>query len=113
MITPTEFVLFAFAAFGLSYVLGHSTLSYPFRDSVYNFAMRKTTQGLGGVALIRWIALWFIKLIECPACLSFWIGFAFARYDGASWINAFGFGLSLCGTSLTLALTSGLIAREK
>lgn len=56
----------AFAAFGLAYIIGHSKISLPFRMLVDpGNKITKPTE-----------AFWsfFLILIECPACLGFWIG---------------------------------------
>jgi hypothetical protein len=53
-------LVFTVAAFGLAYIVGHSKISLLPRE-----ALAKSTNP---------IAVVFLLLIECPACLGFWIG---------------------------------------
>jgi hypothetical protein len=103
-----DLIFFTMACFGLVYCIGHSVVSLPVR---------------------RWIAgdppkmagprFWLITLIECPACLGFWIGFV------AGWfgyvpilvllsplhhpILAIAWGLYIAGTNYVLAKLTALI----
>jgi hypothetical protein len=92
-------LIYCFAALGLSYVLGFSKLSKPFRE-------------MGAKMPITYV---LVLLVECPACLGFWIGvaavaFRFAPLPIAATIwHAIYFGLFTAGTNLFLALRSGLI----
>lgn len=56
-------VIHTFAAFGLAFVVGFSRISLGFRE---------------------WVAarsVWGIALLECPACLGYWIGLASGLFD--------------------------------
>lgn len=54
------FLYFA-AAFGFAFAVGHSEITYGFRLSLSKFEDHT-------------LAWWFLKLLECPPCLGFWIG---------------------------------------
>lgn len=92
-------LLHFWSAFGFAYVVGHSHISLPFRDL------------LSRVAAARWLLI----LIECPACLGFWLG-AVPAYFGHSLIPGLGaaalvalvVGLATCASNLLLARFAGL-----
>ena len=50
-------VFYTVAAFGLSYIVGHSRISRGFR-----------------VWFANYISEWLVELVECPACFGFWLG---------------------------------------
>lgn len=91
--------VYCFAALGISYVLGFSKLSKPVRE-----ALAKSP-----------VTMILVLLLECPACLGFWIGVAAVAFNldpldlrPTIW-NAIYFGLFTSGINLFLALRSGLI----
>jgi hypothetical protein len=64
--TDTQLVLAAIsyllAAFGFSYIVGHSKISRPVRLALWDVGDHSP--------ILRYVVL----LMECPACLGFWIG---------------------------------------
>jgi hypothetical protein len=54
--------IYTIAAFGCTYVLGHSVASRHVREVLWE----------AGAIAPMW--RWLVMLIECPACLGFWIG---------------------------------------
>lgn len=60
MIYTIYFIAYTVAAFGFAYVVGHSRISRPVRLALWD---------VGG----PFVRL-FVELLECPACLGFWIG---------------------------------------
>ena len=56
--------IYTIAAFGCAYVLGHSVASRRVREILW----------AAGAIAPMW--RWLVMLIECPACLGFWIGWA-------------------------------------
>lgn len=86
-------IVYVVAAFGLAYIVGHSKISLPVRE---------------------WIArtklAWFLELIECPACLGFWIGLVASFFLGTNW---FVWALFTSGSNFLLGKFSGLIVEAK
>jgi len=91
--------VYCFAVLGFSYVLGFSKLTLPFREAGAKNPVTKI----------------LVLLVECPACLGFWVGIAalIFRIDplhlSVTIWNAIYFGLFTSGINLFLALRSGLI----
>lgn len=98
--------VFTVAVFGVSFCLGQSKISYPFR-----VRLSPGNKIESPVALAR---SWVLTLIECNACCSFWIAAA-SVYLGVA-PHVFGVGVQggalcafyCCATSLILAKISGL-----
>ncbi|MFZ2152131.1 MAG: hypothetical protein WAV09_03425 [Minisyncoccia bacterium] len=76
----TPYILTLLAAFGFAYVLGHATISLPFRtwlggipakepDGILMLEGRQAVPGALGP-----IGDFLCAMIECPACLGFWTG---------------------------------------
>jgi len=92
----TALFLQVFAVFGLAYIVGHSQISLWFRTWLYPKHA---------------LAAWFVDMLECAGCFSFhagWIGsllhlFPFHPLTAACFF---------CGTSITLALLTGLTPRK-
>lgn len=67
VLDPLTLAMMLVGCFGFAYIVGHSTISFPFRLVV------------GGdedvPPLVPHLGPLFIKLLECPACLGFWQGF--------------------------------------
>lgn len=70
-------ILYAFAAFGLAYIVGYSGISHPFR-----VALTPADSDRGPSALARRFVL---ELMECPACLGFWTGIAWGLVSPSAW----------------------------
>lgn len=100
--------LFAFtlSIFGLAFCVGASKISLPFRAAI---DPGNKIDGPGKLA-----RTWFLTLLECPACLSVWLGLAAVVADVAP--PVFGSGIQggvfcafyCCATSLLLARIAGL-----
>lgn len=105
---------YTFAAFGLAYIVGHSSISLPFR----------MLMDPGEEMATPWDALraFALVLLECPACFGFWTGaFAGLLYvavdgtyypkDGAlaRFLFAAGLALYTAGTNFTLSRFTNLI----
>jgi len=101
----SQIILMAVTIFGGVYVIGHSQISLPFRT-----LLARSKSGL-----------FFVNLLECPACASFHIGWILAlageglfehTLKGALWSAFFH-----AGASYLLARLTGLIppswAREE
>lgn len=59
---------YTIAAFGYAFVVGHSKISLPAREKLAEIAFEE------GLRQRKSVASWFLALIECPACIGFWIG---------------------------------------
>jgi hypothetical protein len=88
-------LFYTVAVFGLCYILGHAKISLRARVVAADF---------GG------LALWLVELVECPACLGTWLGFA----AGFLWPSLVPFGyapvmlaLWTCGTGYILGRSTG------
>ena len=90
-------VVLAAAAFGLAYVVGHARISDGLRDWIASVP--------GGPAQ------WTVKLLECPGCVGWWTGFAWALARGMGWRMAVLLGFATCGSNTFLALQCGLVRR--
>lgn len=78
------------ACFGLAFAAGHAHIS---------------------LAPRRWLAKrgflgrWIVELVECPACLGFWLGLVAPQQI----VPRLVFGFFICGTSFILGRLTGLI----
>ena len=72
--------------FGLAWVIADSKISYPLREWV---GARSS---------------FLLDLLECPACLSFWLGAASALLSGWGFVRSITFGFAATGCSLVLFL---------
>jgi len=101
----TELFMWYLAAFGVSYIVGFSKISFPFRVTLGN---SKST-----------LLHWFLDLIECPACVSTWLGFFYgvAKSEGLPIHNraltVLLYGTSTSATSFVLGRLTGLIEGDK
>lgn len=92
----TELIFYTIAAFGLAYILGHSSIS---------------------LAPRTWLAsksAWLTELLECPACLGFWIGLFWALpYWGlADWRHFLAYPVYTAGANFLLGRLTRLIESE-
>lgn len=100
-----ELLFWYFAAFGVSYIVGFSKISFPFRVK------------LGNSKSI--LLHWFLDLIECPACVSTWLGFFYGalKSDGLPLhhraLTVLLYGASTSGVSFLLGRLTGLIESDK
>lgn len=109
--TSALLFVYIFAAFGLSYILGHSVATRRIRELLW------FDQWLG----TRFLATrrGFVTLLECPACLGAWVGLAAALLGlvpfETRW-NVLIWALFTAGSNYTLARLTGLmppLAKEK
>lgn len=93
-------VLYFLAAFGFAFIVGHSKISLAFREWL---AAR------GG------LFLWFAQLLECPACLGFWIGLVAVLTStvtvpfGPRWFAAMVLACATSGSNLLASKWVGLV----
>ncbi len=100
-------LVYALASFGFAFIVGWSKISLPFR------------MWLG--ARNQLAVVWLLALVECPACLSTWTGFAAGAWAWKHGLTApLGWftsmwvaGLFTCASSLILARVVGLSYEEE
>ncbi len=100
----TGLVIWSVGAFGLSWILADSKISFPVRAWMYTVEQR-------GGALGR-AAAFTLALVECVACTGFhlgWIGSIAGISPVATWWMS---ALFTCGSSLILAKVVGLLDQE-
>jgi hypothetical protein len=92
-----DLFIYSLAAFGLAYIVGWSKLSLPLRE-------RLNPKSL------------FLALLECPACLGTWVGFAAGYWAWSRGFSSLGWqmsvavgGLYTCASNLILARLTGLL----
>lgn len=94
-------LFYSIAAFGFAYIVGHSVITRQLREFIFDVTF-------AGIPVLQWI----VALLECPACLGFWTGFAAAMFDI---VPSFGigsavlWGLFTAGSNYTLARLTRLI----
>jgi len=104
----TGLLLYSVACFGVSFAIGHSQISLPFRK------LLNPTKVIGPIGVIR---AFLVALVECPPCLGFWCGLAYGFAFRPSWAESFyvtdkgviELALYSCGSNLILARVVGLI----
>ena len=114
-----DLIFFTMACFGLMYVIGHSVISLSIRERIARLSASSPGGTVGMPSnLPRW-RFWLITLIECPACLGFWIGLAAGLFGYVPIlvllspiphpILAIVWGLYIAGTNYVLAKLTALI----
>lgn len=58
--------VWTFATFGFAYIVGHAAISQPIRDWLLDVDEARTVR--------RALCVIFVTMIECPVCLSTWVG---------------------------------------
>jgi hypothetical protein len=96
---PPYHLIFALGVvWGAAWVIADSKLSLPFRHWVVSKWGNESKP---------------IEFLECPACLSFWLGLAAGGFMHMGVFGAIGFGLFACGVSIILAaITIGINHHE-
>ncbi len=100
-----QLVVYSVASFGLSFIVGHSKISLPFRTLVDPGEIRTFNDSLRA---------WFLMLLECPACLGFHSGLWFGFFIGIpgvmdpGWATGGVLALFWTATNLFLASVTGL-----
>ncbi len=105
---PLLLFIYTLAAFGYAYVLGFAVISLPIRRAL-DPGNKVETAG----AFVRSFTL---TLIECPACLGWWVG----AWAGVIWgwgepgkfATIFMLAFYTCGTNFILGRLTGLIREE-
>lgn len=93
------------AAFGLAYVIGHSKITLPLRAWI--------DPGMPISSLWRAFRMFVVTLLECPACLGFWIGVFFALYSGFDLRTILVVGFYVAATNFIIGRMTGLIEEIK
>lgn len=113
----TLLFVYTLAAFGLAYIVGHSTISLPLRKYLGGSSAEFIVEGVevkgskppvpGALGPIGDL---LCALMECPACFGFWIGAVVAvtirdvGIDGTSFLSSpFVLGCYTSGTNFVLA----------
>jgi hypothetical protein len=86
-------ILYYLAAFGLAYIIGHAKITYRLRA-------RGVAMGAAGKLVV--------ELLECPACLGFWIGLAAGYFNVVSFAATWVLALTTCAVNLIAARFAGL-----
>jgi Protein of unknown function (DUF1360) len=113
-------LLYVFASFGLAFVLGYAKISLPLRKFLARAAQPYEGPDLGG-RVFSLVARWLLALLECPACVAFWLGLASVMtpfvdgipLHGISWVMIAPFlGLANTGAVLAVGMFTGFIRTE-
>ena len=92
--------VFQLTVFGLAWIVGHSKLTQAPRETIASWGRMGMRAGFAG---------FFLNLIECPACLSFWLGLITAGAYAFSFWASLAVGIFAAGCSFILARITGLI----
>lgn len=84
-------------AFGFAYGVGHSVITLGARVWLSQFKP----------------LYWPLALIECPACLGFWLGLATGAWISHDWFFALMSGLFTMATNFVLGRMTGLIPNSR
>lgn len=88
--------IYVFAAFGLAYIVGHSTITKSIREWMFN----RGAESRWLIAAI--VSRTFILMIECPACLGFHVGWIVGWRCDLGFVDAITLGFFTAGTNLVL-----------
>jgi hypothetical protein len=108
--TALALLVYTVAALGAGYIVGFSRISAPLRvrlaGNVYDD---------DGEPVVPW-RYWTLSLLECPACLGWWIGLAAgtawaltAGGPGAPWLPPLAGAFYTAGSNFLLARLTGLM----
>lgn len=85
---------FLLGAFGLAYIVGHSSISRPVRVLLGGVPAAPELGRAAVPGMFGPVGEWFCELLECPACFGFWTGlvggFTVLRADDLSAPAQFG-----------------------
>lgn len=100
----TALIVYTVAAFGLAYIAGHSVITRYLRELLWE---------AGEVAPIT---RWLVMLVECPACLGFWLGLLAGALgftpEPVSIRTAFAFALYTAGSNFLLGKLTGIMPSQ-
>ena len=83
-------IVWTVSALGVAYIAGHSYITKKFRETMFDF-----------IPIV-------VMLLECPACLGFWLGFFFGLVLGG-FANAITLACYTAGSNFILAKFTGLM----
>jgi len=116
--------IWTLAAFGLAYIIGHSTITLPFRTWLIGpMRLDRQVNDQDQIVSEHWAPeVWWrgkvVQFLECPACLGFWEGVAGGIWSAAAgggssavppWSLPIAAALYTCATNFLLARASGLM----
>jgi hypothetical protein len=129
-----QLLVYSIAAVGLAYVVGHSAVSLPFRAWLAPAAVAvcptcgdvQPPRFEGAICIgptggpvhadatmrirqPRGLRYWIVTLIECPACLGFWIGLVAGAFYGRSVLLAVAGAFYTAGSNFWIARATGLM----
>lgn len=115
----TFLVIYALISFGFAYITGHALITRSVREWAYDFGIGSKLHPVEENAVVKPGSVyahklhplrWLVLLLECPACLGWWIGFA-AGYYFNGWPLALAASLFTTSTNFLFGRATGLIAR--
>lgn len=93
------FFIYTIAAFGFVYIVGHSLITKGIREWIYG-------DEWSPIARTRRL---FVSLLECPACLGFWIGLVAGYAAPLASLPPLTLALYTTGANFILAKLTGLM----
>lgn len=123
--SPVQLLLHLLAAFGVSYVIGHSRISLPIRNWIGGWVEggrtvlgKQVAPATEAAAIakrntMQHAAAWFLTLVECYACSGFWVGFAYGVATAKGATTTLTYAFAACGSNLLLGLLSGATMTAK
>lgn len=92
-------VIYTVAVFGLAYVIGHAEVTRALRETLHD--------GPGPLPRTRRLV---VVLMECPACLGFWLGLGFGLWaPPLAAVSPLSLAFYTCGSNLLLARYVGIM----
>ena len=88
-----HFIGYLLAAFGVAFTVGHSEITLGAREAL-------DRRGI--------VARWVVRLMECPACLGFHLGWIYALAVGSEF-HPVTLAFLTCGSNFILGRLTGLI----
>lgn len=99
---------YSISVFGFCWVIGASKITLPPRNLLNNLAAPTTRQ-----KPLRVVSSFLLSLVECPACLGFWVGlvvgFQICAQLGQPRLLAIALGFYTTGVNFLLGRATGLI----
>lgn len=121
-------ILYVFASFGIAFGLGYAKISLPLRNWLARISdlhlvgdKIETAELIGYPKLVRFAARWLLALLECPACVAFWLGLISVWTPIVNvipvggiplWVMGPILGVTNMGAVLSLGMITGLIRTE-
>lgn len=118
--TTLTLIVYLISTFGLAYVLGHSKITQRAREVAFDLGfykrnVRVETAGgsVTGYQPTIFPLRWLVMLVECPACLGFWVGLACGWRLFHVFSTAVVLGFFTCSTNFMLGRWTGIIANPR